>query len=259
MTVVRMIPPAALALGLLLGLPAGSALGAGATATDLQRAAVYTQQGSRALASGDLESARSAFSKALGLAESFPDAHLGLGHVAMKQGRYEEALREYSLARDGFRDLGETLHDLRDQRYKTAQQEIAALRIALRNFQSSGSSQSGDSTAGPRQVFEYEDEIHKLEAIEPPETGTTGEPPGEVHFYIGNAQFRLGRLDDALASWETCAGKSPAFAYVRVNLAVLYWKRGRFEDARQSLSRAEELGFPVDPQMKADLERAARR
>jgi len=80
-----------------------------------------------------------------------------------------------------------------------------------------------------------------------PVRGEAREAPGEVWFQIGNAQFRLGRLDEAIVSWETCAKKSPKFAQVHVNLAVAYWKQGRFDEARKALARATELGFPVNP------------
>jgi hypothetical protein len=44
---------------------------------------------------------------------------------------------------------------------------------------------------------------------------------------------------------------------VHNNLALAYWKAGRLVDAKASLARAEELGFPVHPQFKADLHGAS--
>lgn len=226
------------------------------TARDLQRAGTYCQAGAKALENGDLEKARSSYTRALALSSVYPDAHLGLGHVLMKESRFEEALKEYLTARDGFAQLGEAIYDLRVQHYRDAQHQINVLRDVLRNYQTLPGA-STDPTTAARRMNETDEEIRKLEAVEAPLPGKGSEPPGEVFFHIGNAQFRLGRLDDALASWETCAQKSPKFALVRINLTVLYWKKGRFDEARKSLARAEELGYPVKPQMKVDLEKAA--
>ena len=55
----------------------------------------------------------------------------------------------------------------------------------------------------------------------------------------------------------TCAAKSPKFSMVQNNLTVAYWKKGRFDDAKRALARAQELGFPVNPQFKTDLEQAS--
>ena len=98
--------------------------------------------------------------------------------------------------------------------------------------------------------------ILQLQAIDPPDPDELMSAPGEVYFYIGYALYQLDRSTEALAAWETCREKSPKFALVHNNLALIYMRLGRLEQARESIERAQELGFPVHPQFKADLERA---
>jgi tetratricopeptide (TPR) repeat protein len=115
----------------------------------------------------------------------------------------------------------------------------------------------GASAQIQRQIAQLQDAVHNLEAVQMPAHTDTKQAPGEIDFYIGNALFRLDRPDEALASWESCATKSPNFALVKINLAVAYWKKGRFDEAKSLLAAAEAQGFPVNPHMKADLESAA--
>src|SRR5262245_43017185 len=78
--------------------------GSGATLSmrDLKRALAACERGSSALAAGNLDAARRRFEEATRIAPDFPDAHLGLGHVLMREGRYPEALDRYQEARDDF-------------------------------------------------------------------------------------------------------------------------------------------------------------
>lgn len=230
------------------------------SARDLQKAASFSEHGGKILETGDVAKAKAEYEKALVAVASFPDAHLGLGHVAMKEGRFEDALKEYEAAKAGFAELGDAIFDLQVKRYNDTQRQIASLRDSLHNRQTTlnaGRGTGGDNTYVERQIAQLEEAIRRLEAVTMPTKDAPRDPPGEVYFHLGNAQFRLNHLDEALAAWETCAIKSPRFPMVRNNLAVAYWKKGRFDEAKASLARAQELGFPINPQLKADLEKAA--
>jgi len=244
---------------LALGLAHHQLTAAPATPRDLQRAASECQEGTKLLMSGDVARAKDRFGKALGLVATYPDAHLGMGHVAMREGRYEDALKEYQQARDGYQELGESILDLQAKRYTETQRTIATLRDNLRNMTSQNAQENArvQPTQLEREVAATEDQIRRLEAVQMPSRDNPTEPPGEIYFHMGNAQFRLDRNDDAIASWETCAAKSPKFGMVHNNLAVVYWKKGRFDDARGAIAHAKQLGFPVNPQFQADLEKAA--
>jgi len=245
----------------LMAAPAGSPAFAAAPAAfnDLRRAAGECQEGTKLLMANDVAKAKERFGKALALVPTYPDALLGMGHVDMKEGKYEAALASYEGARDGYRELGESIMDLQAKRFTETQRTIGTLRDNLRNLQSAQTQNStrADPTQIDRQVATIEDQIRRLEAVEMPSRDKPTEPPGEIYFHMGNAQFRLDRIDDAIASWETCAAKSPRFAMVHNNLAVAYWKKGRLDDAKKALAHAKELGFPVNPQFVADLDKAS--
>jgi len=230
-----------------------------ASAGDLRRAAGECQEGTKLLMANDVAKAKERFGKALAIVPTYPDGLLGMGHVDMREGKFEDALKSYQGARDGYKDLGESIMDLQAKRYTETQRTIATLRDNLRNMTSSQTENSAraDPTQLQRAIATTEDQIRRLEAVDIPSRDKPTEPPGEVYFHMGNAQFRLERIDDAIDSWETCAQKSPKFSMVHNNLAVAYWKKGRLDDAKKELARAKEMGFPVNPQFVADLEKAS--
>jgi tetratricopeptide (TPR) repeat protein len=224
---------------------------------DLQRAARFTNRGTKALATGNLKKARDSYRKALNLVPRFPDAHAGLGHVAMRGKLFDEALAAYEQARDGYREMGGALLELRLGRYNRARQELADLEVYLGHLQNKVDNPGGGrATAELRgELLRVQREIQRLSAIQPPDVDETQGAPGEIFFHLGNAMMNLDRLDDAVAAWETCARMTPDFALVQHNLAVGYWMRGQHREAWLHLERAEELGFVGNPGFRAELER----
>jgi len=224
---------------------------------DLQKAASQTESGTQAMDKGDLKGAQERFDKALSLVPAFPDALLGVGHLRLKEGKFAEALAAYLKARDAYPELGKAIFNIRVRSYDGVQRQMANYRSSLQALRAQMAGKKSDPTALERQIAQVEEALRKLQLVQPPTQDTASEAPGEVYFHIGNAHFRLNALDEAILNWETCATRSPAFANVHNNLTVAYWKKGRFDDAKRHLARAAELGFPVNPQMKADLEKAA--
>ena len=102
-------------------------------------------------------------------------------------------------------------------------------------------------------ITAIEVQIETLENLPPPTKAMATEPPGELDFHVGNALARLGRWEAAIEALESCIRKSPEFPAAHNNIALAYWRSGRVEDARESLVRAEALGFDVNPKFKADL------
>jgi Flp pilus assembly protein TadD len=134
-----------------------------------------------------------------------------------------------------------------------AQKKIIEIQDQIAYLRSTRVATRSPEATIERQIRMLEEEVRRLEASEPPVKEAGHEAPGEVYFFIGNALFNLGRVDEAVVQWERCREKSPKFPLVYNNLAVAYWRSGRREEARQMLARAEELGFPVDPRFKEDL------
>lgn len=238
-----------------------ASLGARANPTPRQlgEADRYCRFGNQALKSGNLSKARGLFEKALKVFPSFPDAHTGMGHVAMASRKFEEALAEYNLASSAYVEFSDALFDLQLLHFDQAQDRISKLRDEISGYRRLLSAQPfGNSAVLDRKITELEQEIQQLEQTRSPALDPRKrEAPGEVHFYIGNALFNLLRLDEALRAWETCAHLTPRFPLVYNNLAVAYWKQGHPDKALNSLSRAESLGLPVNSRFRADLERSA--
>jgi tetratricopeptide (TPR) repeat protein len=228
-----------------------STVAAGETEKIMQ-ASKHCDRGFRLLEKWQVDKARASFEKALKLVPSYPDGHVGLGHVALNAKQYEAALAEYELAREGYTKLGDQLFDQRLKAYHESRSKVNDLRQLLNALESG---QEGDPTS-TQQVFRItaiQVQIETLENMPPPTKETATEPPGEFDFHVGNALARLGRWEEAIEALESCIRKSPEFPAAHNNIALAYWRAGRVEDARKSLVQAEALGFEVNPRFKADL------
>jgi len=244
---VRLTATAALAL-IAAGFASSSA-GAALSYPQVQRATELCRSGERALEVGNFGRARRSFLKVIEIVPVYPEAHLGMGHLAMRERRFEDALREYETARDRYVDMSRALFDLDARRFAEARAEITELMddlVARQRF-----------APVPLKMSRLESAIERLKAIEPPDRSALADPPGQIHFYVGNALFRLNRLDEAVAAWETCLRTAPAFPAAYNNLAVGYWLLGRLEDARRTLALAAARGLPINKDLAADLERSA--
>jgi len=247
----------ALLLPTLAGPPA---LATEANSRTIQQASALCRKGAKALQEGDKARASESFEKALGVLPEFPDAHMGLGHVAMATGNFQGALDSYQRARQGYLSFGSILQGLREDNYRETQRRMGQIRDQINSLgRASTNARTDARTEGEiqRSLTALQDELRRLEAVEPPKENAGAAPPAEVWFYIGNAQFKLEKYDEARASWETSVQLNPKFPMIHNNLAVIYWKAGRFNDAQTELATAERLGFPVNPKMKEDLAKAS--
>ncbi len=247
---------------LLLGIPspALAALGTEANSRTIQQASALCRKGAKALQQGDKARASESFEKALAVFPDFPDAHVGLGHLAMSESRFDDALKNYQRARQAYLSFGSILQGLREENYRETQRRMGQVRDQISSLGRSSTNARTDPRQEAeitRQLTMLQEELRRLEAIEPPRDNAAADPPAEVWFYIGNAQFKLEKYDEARAAWETSAQLNPGFAMIHNNLAVIYWKAGRFNDAQTELATAERLGFPVNPKMKEDLAKAS--
>ncbi len=235
---------------------------------DLRQAMAYAQRGLGALQKGNVSRAKEDFDRAVAKIPNLPDAHTGFGHLAMREQRFEDALREYRLAESGSREMISVRLLLENERYSRSRDELQLLRgelLQLRQIEARIQMQGGSVTGEgggtngaqiQREISEVESRIHTLEGMSPPTPSAADEPPADVLFFQGNALFDLKRTDEAIAVWEAAAKRMQAFGPLHNNLAVAYWKAGRLDDAWASLRRAEAVGFKVNPNFRADLAKA---
>ena len=218
------------------------------TLPQLQRATGYCRKAESAMKSGNLKGAREALTKALKILPTLPAVHLGMGHIALSEKRYEDALREYEIARDSYADVARALYALHVRDYADAQYEIVALQDEIRNQQR--------LAPVALRLNRLEAAADRLERLDPPSRTAPEDPPAEIFFYIGNALFHLDRLREAVSAWETCIRKNREFPPAYQNLAVGYWMTGRPEAARQIVAAADKLGFALNADLRADLQRS---
>jgi Flp pilus assembly protein TadD len=150
---------------------------------------------------------------------------------------------------------------LEGARYARSRDELQELRARLSQLDSRAMQQTGpggDSSGGQfaRERALVQARIQVLETMQPPSSSAVREAPAEVLFFEGNALFNLKRLPEAIAVWEAAIARDRKQPLVQNNLAVAYWMTGRLDDARTAMERAEKLGFKVNPNFRADLERA---
>jgi tetratricopeptide (TPR) repeat protein len=228
--------------------------------TEIRQAERQCQTAIRALQTGNYDKADEGFAKALALAPDYPPAHMGLGHVALARKDFEGGLREYTAGRDAYGQYGAALHQIEMERYAKTQDEIRKLQDQLRDMHNQArgpDAEGGLSTNQQNMERTIEQRIQTLQAVPMPTASADPGPPADVYFHMGNALFRLERYDEARVAWETCAQKNTKFPLVQNNLAVLYMKAGRFEEARHAVAEAERLGMTVNPGLKADIDRLA--
>lgn len=234
---------------------------------DVRTAIGHTDRGMSALERGNSKKAREAFEKALALYPGLPQAHLGLGHVAMQEKRFDVALDEFKAAEAGYVSMSSVTLELETDRYARSRDELQRLQVELTQLDNesrlSQLRQATDSGAsGPsdgqveRERAQCRARIQALEAINPPSANSLREAPAEVFFFEGNALFNLKRTPEAIAAWEEALRRDAKLPLAENNLAVAYWMTGRLDDARAALGRAEILGFRVNPNFRADLEKA---
>jgi len=251
----RAVPVVLAATVLLAALPTASAE---TTVDELRKAEQQCNRGARYLILGNYGRAERWFARSLQTVAAYPEAHVGIGHIAMAERRFADALESYSKAIEGYRKLGHMMIDRRARAFRDAQIEIAKFQRAIADVERLAAMYRITPGQMYERIREYRQAIEALESVEPPDSDADGEAPGVAHFFLGNAFYRLGRLDDAVREWNTCMELSPRFPYAFNNLAIAYWKLGRTDDALRFLDRAESLGMSVNPAFRRDLELASR-
>src|SRR5262245_8608654 len=231
------------------------------TERDLRQAIAYAERGLSALEKGNTARARESFAKSFQKFQAWPEGHLGLGHIAMKDRKFEDALAEYRQAEDGYRSMGALRLEMENARYARSRDELQHLRSELIQYEQQSSRNQTLGSADPEANMErictqLQNRIRQLESMPPPSSDSVKAPPAEIYFFIGNALFNLKRMDEAIAVWEASVKLDDHLPLVQNNLAVAYWTKGRLEDARAAMLRAEALGFQVNPNFRADLNRA---
>jgi len=83
----------------------------------------------------------------------------------------------------------------------------------------------------------YEDAMREFKAVlSLRDDGSV--PPRDIYREIGVVYFRVGMIDDAIASWQTGLRYAPFDASLLNNLSIAYLKKGRLDEAAASARMA---------------------
>jgi tetratricopeptide (TPR) repeat protein len=221
----------------------------GLTEQRRQEAAKHFRKGDEAFHSERFEEAEREFRKAIGLDPLMTLAHYRLGQTFMSERQFPDAVQAFEgcrnafqeIARVGLRDAGEL------DRRRT--QEINALRDSIATLQ------RNDQLAAQNQnnIRRMEDRVRELERVRQTGGENVG-VPAEVAFSLGTAHLRAGSLDAAEREYLAALKTSPNLGEAHSNLAVVYLKTNRIEEAWQQIQAAEKSGFSVHPGLKKDVE-----
>jgi len=257
-----------LVTAMLIAAVATPAAASEADARAYRQALIYAQRGMAALEKGNSKRAEQEFRDAIEKTPQLPEAHLGLGHIAMSQKRFDDALREYRIAEDGHEELASLRMVLEGERYARSRDELQRLRdergqlermrLRTQTRGTEANAEPGALNAGQveREIAELDGRIQALDSMNTPNPKATDETPAIYRFHEGAALFNLKRTEEAILVWESAAKSDPKFGPVYNNLAVAYWSRGRLDEAKAALDRADSLGFKVNPSFRSDLDRA---
>jgi Tfp pilus assembly protein PilF len=221
----------------------------GLTEQRRQEAAKHFRKGDEAFHSEQFEEAEREFRKAIGLDPLMTLAHYRLGQTFMARRLFPDAVQAFigcrnafqEIARIGLRDAGEL------DRRRT--EEINALRDSIATLQ------RNDQLAAQNQnnIRRMEDRVRELERVRQ-SGGENAGVPAEVTFSLGTAYLRAGSLEDAEREYLEALKNNPDLGEAHSNLAVVYLKTNRIEQAWQQVLAAEKSGLAVHPGLRKDIE-----
>jgi tetratricopeptide (TPR) repeat protein len=198
------------------------------------------------------ERAETEFKAAIGLDPLLVVAHYGLGQTYMALKRYPEAVRAFSGTIEAYKDADALRMVDQAQADQRLEDQIRELREGLRAIQSSA--KLGVMGLRDNMMLKVEEQIRSLENSKRRAAGAAEVPP-EFSLALGSAHFRSGAVEDASRHYQAAIKVRPKFGEAHNNLAVIYMLTGRLEEAEKALKSAEQAGYRVNPQFKADLQK----
>lgn len=221
------------------------------TARQLAEASDHFKAGMQALASEKWDRAEAEFKAAVKIDPLYDAAFYGLGQVYMVKKQYDDAIRAYVDSRNAFKagaagratDMVTSERRIRDQ--------IQALREYIRHIERTGAR----NPTLAADIQRHQTTIRQLEAQLTLTAGSMPEVPAGLSLALGSAFFRTGNLAEAEREYLEAVRVDAGFGEAHNNLAVVYMLTGRLAQAEKEIALAEQAGFKVSPQLKADLKK----
>ena len=231
---------------------ATAAPGQEVTPHDRREAREQYREGEKRMRGEDFEGAVVRFRAATRLDPGYVLAHYSLGQASMALKRYPEALQAYQDCKEAIHKEGSLEHRARAEADRERRDEIRELQDSLRRLRA-----GKIKGASPGTDIAIEQRLRLLEQADLKGAEQRVRIPGELSLSLGSAHFRMGQLDQAEAEYRTAVAADDRLGAAHNNLAVIHMMKGRFDQAREAIGRAERAGFAVSDQFKKDLEARA--
>jgi len=212
--------------------------------------------GDQLMAREAFEQAAARFRRATELDPDYVLAYYSLGQALMKLHRYPEAVDAYTAAQDTLVRQSHEGQKAQAGIDKQRQDEIHELEDSLQKARSGKLKGYGGQSMSIETGIE--DRIRLLQEAEHKGAGSEVTIPAELSLALGSAYFRQGELEAAEESFRAAIRRRGNLGAAHNNLAVICMMTGRLEEARSEIRAAEEAGFYVSGQFKADLEQKER-
>lgn len=246
-------------LPLALLIAGGAVLDCSAPASDGRRAeaAALFQAGQQALLGSRWSEAEPPLLRAVELDPLHALAHYGLGQAYMGLGRFQDAVPAFGRAREAFRCAASP--------GRRADEEIRALRDAIRSFEQRRTRESGaqwkevnrDTTTPGDSLKAIHELEQRLADLDKRKQGGDPAPLG-VTLALGTAYFQSGALPDAEREFRSVLAADPGSGDAHNNLAVVLMLTDRLAEAEREVRLAEQAGGQVNPRLKDEIRRRKR-
>jgi len=142
---------------------------------------------------GRLDEAIKEYLTAIRFKPAYADAHYNLGNVYEKQGQLDEAIKEYKLA------------------------------LSLKPAYADAHNNLGNA---------YNEQSRMAEAIKEYKLALSLKPDyADAHYNLGNVYEKQGQLDEAIKEYKLALSLKPDFAFAHNNLGLAYEKQGQLDEA----------------------------
>ena len=220
------------------------------TAQALKEAREHYQKGETFMIEEDFAKAAAEFRMATRLDPDYTLAYYSLGQASMTLGRYEEAVAAYESCRGTIEARALLDVKQRGEARQARADELLDIEAAIERW-------GGADVAPNYTTIQLEERRRLLEQQQDRDSVNRVEVPPELSVALGSAYFRLRRLEEAEREYLAAIAAGDDTGAAHNNVAVIYMMDGRFDEAKQSVLWAEEVGFRVDPRFKEDLEKRA--
>lgn len=205
------------------------------------------------------EEAAEALRMAVKLEPDFFIAYFSLGKTYLALKRYEDSVRAYVSCREAWdRSVAESMkHGF--EKESRVDDRIRDLRDQIRELEGQITTARSDNERSRIQagIETIRVNIDSLDRIRNRDRGAP-DPPAEFPFALGSAYLRTGQIEAAERAYLEALKLRPKYGEAHSNLAVIWLKRGDYDQAQTHVKAAQKAGLKVHPQLAKAIEEGRR-